>query len=208
MKKAEFRWIPVLITVLFATLLWFVTFSLSWSTFWIKISVASACLAALSLWLQRQQRPRLRWDKSTILLGLSSAALLYLIFAMGKIISIHLFSFAENQIVGIYGKGEGTPLWVIAMLLFFVTGPSEELYWRGYLQRQLMVRFGGFQGWVLATAVYAGVHIWSLNLVLIGAAGVAGAFWGVMYWRLGNLGPVIISHSFWSAVIFTVVPLS
>lgn len=127
---------------------------------------------------------------------------------MGKIISIHLFSFAENQIGGIYGKGEGTPLWVIAMLLFFVTGPSEELYWRGYLQRQLMVRLGGFQGWVLATAVYAGVHICSLNFVLIGAAGVAGAFWGAMYWRLGKLAPVIISHSLWSAVIFTVAPLS
>jgi membrane protease YdiL (CAAX protease family) len=208
LKKTEFRWIPVLITVLLATLLWFVTFALSWSTFWIKISVSSASLAALSLWLQRQQKPRFRWDKATILLGLTSAALLYLIFVMGKIISMHFFSFAENQIGGIYGKGEGTRLWVIAMLLFFVTGPSEELYWRGYLQRQLMLRLGGFQGWILATAVYAGVHIWSLNVVLIGAAGVAGAFWGVMYWRLGNLTPVIISHSLWSAVIFTVAPLS
>ena len=108
----------------------------------------------------------------------------------------------------IYGMGEGTPLWVIAVLLFFVTGPSEELYWRGYLQRQLMFRFGGWQGWFLATAVYAGVHFWAFNFMLIGAAGVAGAFWGAIFWRVRNLAPVIISHSLWSAVIFSVAPLS
>jgi len=208
LKKTQFRWTPVLITVLFATLLWFITFALNWSTFWIKISFSSASLAAVSLWLQRHEKTRFRFDKKAVFFGLASAALLYVIFVTGKIISIRLFSFAENQIGGIYSQGEGTPSWVIAMLLFFVTGPSEELYWRGYLQRQLMRRLGGLQGWVAATAVYAGVHICSLNLVLIGAAGVAGAFWGAMYRRLENLAPVIISHSVWSAVIFTVAPLS
>ena len=96
----------------------------------------------------------------------------------------------------------------IALLLFFITGPCEELYWRGYLQDNLMKRFGPWQGWVLATAVYAGVHIWSFNFMLIGAAAVAGAFWGAMYWRLKNLAPVIISHSVWSMVIFAVFPMS
>ena len=98
-------------------------------------------------------------------------------------------------------------MWAIALLLFFVTGPSEELYWRGYLQKNLMMRFGQWQGWLLATAIYAAVHIWSFNFMLIGAAAVAGAFWGAMYWRLKNLAPVIISHSVWSAVIFAVFPM-
>ena len=99
-------------------------------------------------------------------------------------------------------------MWVIAILLFFVTGPSEELYWRGYLQRNLMVRFGQWQGWLLATTIYAAVHIWSFNFMLIGAAAVAGAFWGAMYWRFKNLTPVIISHSVWSMVIFAVFPMT
>ena len=99
-------------------------------------------------------------------------------------------------------------MWVIALLLFFVTGPSEELYWRGYLQKNLMMRYGQWQGWLLATAIYAAVHIWSFNFMLIGAAAVAGAFWGAMYWRLKNLTPVIISHSVWSAVIFAVFPMT
>ncbi|MBF0529430.1 MAG: CPBP family intramembrane metalloprotease, partial [Deltaproteobacteria bacterium] len=76
-----------------------------------------------------------------------------------------------------------------------------------FLQDQLISRFGGFKGWLLATACYAGVHIWSFNFMLIGAAGVAGAFWGLVYWRLGRLAPVIISHALWSTFIFAVLPI-
>lgn len=118
------------------------------------------------------------------------------------------FSFAGHQIGSIYGKGEGTPMWVIGLLLFFITGPSEELFWRGYLQKNLMERFGGFQGWLVTTAIYAGVHVWSFNFMLIGAAAVAGAFWGAQYWRSGRLAPVIVSHAVWSTVIFAWAPLS
>lgn len=207
-SETSFRWAPLLGTVLLASVLWFFTFYMSWSTFWIKISFSALTLAALSLRLQPDRKGWLQFDRRALLNGLLSAALLYLVFLAGKLVSTWLFPFAEGQIGGIYAKGVGTPLWVVALLLFFVTGPSEEIYWRGYLQRQLMQRFGGWQGWLLATGVYAGVHLWTGNFMLIGAAAVAGAFWGAMYWRLGNLAPVVISHSIWSAVIFAVLPLS
>ena len=96
----------------------------------------------------------------------------------------------------------------IVLLLFFVTGPCEEIYWRGYLQRNLMERFGNGPGWALGTVIYAAVHIWSFNFMLIGAAAVAGAFWGALYWRLKSLAPIIISHSVWSTVIFAVFPIT
>ena len=207
MSRAEFRPLPLIGTVVLATVLWFVTFYLSWATFWLKISFSAATLAILSIWLQPNRTKYLKFDATSLLLGLLSASVLYLIFWIGKAVSTVLFPFAGSQIGGIYDKGVGTPMWVIALLLFFITGPSEELYWRGYLQQNLMARFGQWQGWLLATAIYAGVHIWSFNFMLIGAAAVAGAFWGAMYWRFKNLAPVIISHSIWSAVIFAVFPM-
>jgi membrane protease YdiL (CAAX protease family) len=70
-----------------------------------------------------------------------------------------------------------------------------------------MERFGRWPGWAAATAIYAGVHIWSFNFMLVGAAAVAGAFWGAMYARLGSLAPVILSHSIWSTIIFAVFPM-
>lgn len=207
MNGNGFRPLPVVATVVLAAVFWFVTFYLTWSIFWIKISFSAAALAVLSLWLQPQTLKELTFDLKSILIGILTAAALYFIFWLGKKVSTALFPFAQHQIGSIYNKGEGTPMGVIAALLFFVTGPCEELFWRGFLQRNLIRRFGGWQGWLLATAVYAGVHIWSFNFMLIGAAAVAGAFWGALYWRLGKLAPVIISHSIWSTVVFAVLPI-
>jgi membrane protease YdiL (CAAX protease family) len=207
LRPIEFRPVPLIATVVLAALLWFVTFYLTWSTFWIKISLSAATLALLSLWLQPEPTEFLNFNATAVILGLLSAAALYLIFWVGNSVAILLLAFADQQIGGVYDKGAGTPMWVIALLLFFITGPAEELYWRGYLQKNLMVRFGQWQGWLLATGIYAGVHIWSFNFMLIGAAFVAGAFWGAMYWRFKNLAPVIISHSIWSTVIFAVFPM-
>ncbi|MDD5722401.1 MAG: CPBP family intramembrane metalloprotease [Syntrophales bacterium] len=208
MKRSKPSWVLLLVTVVLANALWFATFYLTFSTFWIKIAVSTSSLAALSWWIRPIERDRLRLDTRILLIGLLSAVVLYLIFWTGKGISSALLPFAERQIGGIYGKGAGTPLWIVLPLLLCITGPCEELYWRGFLQDRLMECFGGLGGWLLTTVIYAGVHLWSFNFMLIGAAAVAGAFWGAMYWRIGNLLPVIISHSLWSAVIFTIMPLS
>ena len=194
-------------TVLLAAVLWWVTFAQELTSFWIKISASASLLAVISLVLRRPARGSFTIDARSVGYGLISAAGLYAIFWVGKAASTALFAFAGGQIGGIYHKGDGTPLWVIAFLLFCVTGPSEEIYWRGFLQQSLMDRFGRWGGWALATAVYAGVHVWSFNFMLVGAAAVAGAFWGAMYARFGRLAPVIVSHSLWSTVIFAVFPM-
>jgi hypothetical protein len=182
-------------------------FAVPAGNFWVKISVSAAALAAIALSLRKGLRSGLRFDGRAVLLGLAAAAALYAVFAAGRIVSLQLFGFAGDQIGAVYDKGGGTPSWTIALLLFFVTGPSEEIFWRGYLQRGLQERFGGWRGYVTATALYAAVHVCSLNFMLTGAAAVAGAFWGAFYWRTGNLAAAVVSHSVWSAVIFAFLPL-
>ena len=131
MNCAEFRSGPLIGTVLLASALWFVTFYLTWATFWIKISFSAATLAILSLWLQPNRKEHLKFNVNAFILGFLSASALYLIFWVGKMVSTILLPFAGSQIGGIYDKGGGTPMWVIALLLFFITGPAEEIYWRG-----------------------------------------------------------------------------
>ncbi len=208
MKKATSSTCQLAGMVLLANILWFATFYLEFSTFWIKIAVSASVLAGLSLWISSSERPRFRLDAGSLIMGLISAVALYFLFWAGKEISSLIFPFAERQIGSIYGKGDGTSVWFIFPLLLVVTGPCEEIFWRGYLQEKLMVRYGEPRGWFFAAMIYAAVHIWSFNFMLIGAAAVAGAFWGAMYWRYRNLAPVIISHSLWSAFIFAVIPLS
>ncbi len=207
MTRETIRMKAVWATIGLATSLWFITFYLSFSNFWIKISVSAAFLAILSVWTQPLHREQLRLDGRVIVQGLLSALALYAIFWIGKNVSTIVFPFASTQIGAIYGKGEGVPRWVVFFLLLLVTGPCEEIYWRGFLQRNLMQRYGEWRGWILATVIYSGVHIWSFNFMLIGAAAVAGAFWGLLYLRWQRLSPVIISHSVWSAFIFAVAPV-
>ena len=208
MKNRDLDIKPLLGTIVLANILWFATFYLEFSSFWIKITVSASILAVLAVWVIPEGRARFNLNAGAVIMGLFSAAALYFIFWAGREISISVFPFAEQQIGSIYGKGDGTSSLLIFPLLFLVTGPCEEIFWRGYLQEKLMRKYGNGAGWLLGTAVYAIVHIWSFNFMLIGAAAVAGAFWGLMYWRYRDLAPVIISHSAWSAFIFTIQPLT
>jgi hypothetical protein len=205
-KPATVSFGTVWATAVLAAALWFVTFYLGFSIFWIKIGFSAALLAAFALWRDPPAaRPRL--DVAAVVQGVVSAVALWGIFWVGKQVSTLILPFAEGQIGAIYGKGEGFSPAVIFFLLLLVTGPCEEIYWRGFLQKHLMGRYGHLKGWLAASAVYALVHIWSFNFMLIGAAAVAGAFWGLCYWRWGRLTPVVISHSLWSAVVFSLAPI-
>lgn len=196
-----------LLTVLLAFSLWFLTFGLSIGNFWAKISGSSAILAALALGLTKDKPQLFKWEFKYLLIGVLSACILYLVFWVGEALSTQLLPFAPEQIGAVYSHKEGISLWLIGILLFFITGPCEEIYWRGFLQRVLMVRLGQNAGWLLASAIYSGVHIWTLNGMLMLAALCAGLFWGWVYKRTHSLWPSMISHALWSLLIFVIFPL-
>jgi uncharacterized protein len=207
MNHSGFQPRLVWFTVILAFGLWFVTFYLDWLNFWIKISFSAATLGVLSVWAHTLRDNRLTFDRTAFSQGIIAAVVLYILFWAGQRVSSYIFPFASHQVSAIYGKGAGFSQLSIFFLLLLVTGPCEEIFWRGFLQRNLMSRYGEFPGWLLAAAIYTGVHIWSFNLMLIGAAAVAGAFWGLLYMKLKRLDTLIICHSLWSACIFAVVPL-
>lgn len=187
-----------------ATVCWAITFGWAGGNFWVKIGLS---VMAVSLYSLFWQRPKISFQLRSFLVGFLSAAVLYFIFFLGDKLAPHLLPGAKAQVGGIYALGMGTNKVLIFLLLFFITGPGEEIFWRGFLQDRLMTRWGNFAGYLITTAVYAGVHIFSGNLLLILAALVAGAFWGLLYLWKRNLLIQITSHSFWSAVIFAVAPI-
>jgi membrane protease YdiL (CAAX protease family) len=153
------------------------------------------------------QRPNISIHLRSFLLGLFSALILYSIFLLGNKLAPLILPGANTQVGGIYSLGVGANKVFIFLLLFFVTGPGEEIFWRGFLQDRLMEKWGKFTGYLITTALYAGVHVFSRNPMLILAALVAGAFWGFLYLWKRDLLVQITSHSFWSAVIFAVAPV-
>lgn len=188
--------------------LWYAVFGWSGGNFWVKIALAAALLAVISLAAMGASRVQLQGIKARdVKLGLSSAILLYVVFWLGKLILTAVFPESGGDIDRVYASRAETSDWIIALLLLLVTGPSEEIYWRGYLQRVLMQRVGPASGWLLATLAYALVHIWTLNVPLMLAAFTAGLVWGWIYLVERRLLPVIISHAVWSVAIFVILPL-
>ena len=87
MNRTGFRPAALIGTVILAAALWFVTFYMTWATFWIKISLSAATLAIISLWLQPDRKKELQFNRKAIGLGFLSAVLLYVIFWAGKMVS-------------------------------------------------------------------------------------------------------------------------
>ena len=196
-------------TMAAAFALWYWTFAWPGGNFWLKLT-CSASLLAWAGWFysRREWKALFAFRPRHLGVGIASALLLYAIFWVGREVSTLLFPFAAGQIASVHAtKSQLDARW-IALLLFFLMGPAEEIYWRGFVQRRLVERWGVRAG-VLGTAiVYALVHAVSWNFMLVGAAGVCGLFWGVLYQREKSLVPVILSHSLWDVLIFILIPIA
>ena len=202
-----------------AAALWFLMFS-PWTSgalnFWLEMSLAACILTALALKGTKGailkdlkcERPLLQ-----LLLGIGIAFALWGIFWVGDRLSSRIFDFARDQVDNVYSMKQGLPTPVIALLLLLVIGPAEELFWRGFVQKQMELRirdrrFPKDHAFLITTLVYALVHIWSLNFMLVMAALVAGAVWGFIYRLQPKLLPaLIVSHALWDALVFVILPI-
>ncbi len=180
--------------------------------FWWWMSANLVLMISISALLFKDYFPEIIKDfKSRLPLklmwGILSAAALYLVFMVGNYFSEMIFSNASGEISSIYDfKGSASKLRIFILMLVII-GPGEELFWRGFLQAQLMKQFKPVWGFVLATILYTLVHILTGNFMLVMAAMVAGVFWGWVYYRFKSIAVNIISHIVWDITIFLILPI-
>lgn len=204
MKKLSF-------TILLAAVLWTVMFS-PWTApavnFWWMMTGSALTLSVLATLFRPGWWREVKWTLPNILLGISIAVTLWVVFWVGDKVSTLLFDFARPQVNLIYGMKEGESPWLLAVLMLFLIGPAEEIFWRGYVQHTLSSRLNPNAGFVVATALYALVHAGSCNFMLIMAALVAGIVWGALYrFFPGRFAAIILSHSLWDAAVFIFFPI-
>ncbi len=197
--------------LLAAIVAFFVMFSPMTKTsisFWLMMPVSAGLLAAVSLFTERKILSEIYQFKPIhVVIGLLAAIFLYIVFWAGHSISTRILPFAASQIDSIYSIRPGQNLAGISLLLLFIIGPAEEIFWRGFVQRRLCRKYGLLAGFIAAVAFYTLVHIWSFNFMLIAAAAICGGFWGLLYMGTGNLWTCIISHAVWDVVIFIIFPI-
>jgi membrane protease YdiL (CAAX protease family) len=191
-----------------AAALWAVVFALKLFNFWAAISVATALVAGYAVCCAKDElRGLFNYKAGMIMAGIAGALLLYVIFVIGGWASRTLLPLASDEISSIYELRGTAPRWLLIVLLAALIAPCEEIFWRGFVQSTFSYRFGDVRGWLLMACVYALVHIWAWNLVLVGSALVCGLFWGFLMYRLKSLLPCIISHVLWDLAVFVFYPL-
>lgn len=197
----------VLLTVALAFVFWYLTFSVKLMNFWQSMSIAVVTLTGLSVYFAGMPLNKKDINLKNVVIGVVSAGMLYVIFAAGNYLSQLLFNFARPEISAIYDIRYEGQARLIALVLLFVTSPGEELFWRAFVQRWAMNKFGGLWGWLVGALIYGGVHILSGNFMLTMAALVAGLFWGFLYWKSSSTFACIISHALWTVSIFVLWPI-
>ncbi len=195
-----------------AAVLWFVMFSpltAPFVPFWWVMAGSGVLLTSLSFAFGGnpfKESTTSLW--SNVLLGIVLAGALWGVFWVGDKLSQLLFDFARPQVDLIYGMRSGFSPTVIALLLFFVIGPAEELFWRGYVQRMMVRRWGRLGGFIVATLCYAFIHVFSGNFMLFAAAGVCGICWGGLYMLFPRRLPMlVVSHALWDTLAFVILPI-
>ena len=173
--------------------------------FWSRMTATGAVLGGLALVANPRLR-RTRIGPREAALGFASAAALYGTFKLGDRFARRFVPGGDAQIRDIYSLRELAPREETAARLVAIIGPAEELFWRGLVQEALMRRYGRWTGAAMAALAYSAVHVTTGNFTLIGAAGIAGAHWCVLYAAGVPIGALIVSHCAWDVWIFLLQP--
>jgi membrane protease YdiL (CAAX protease family) len=201
----------ILALLLFVPL--FITRGLEPFDFWWWLSANLVILVSIAAFFDPTWAQAIRQDvagnmRFNISMGILSALFLYVVFAAGNFLSRNIFAFAGNDIQDVYAFKMGASRLRIAVLMTFVVGPGEELFWRGFLQRSLQTKAGTYPGFLMATGIYTLVHLGSGNAMLVLAAGVCGLFWGFLYLRYDSMTLNVVSHTLWDVTVFLLLPLN
>jgi membrane protease YdiL (CAAX protease family) len=180
--------------------------------FWWGMSLSVAFLVVLGCLADSSLRLSLLRDwkeglGKKIGLAVLSALVLYGFFWVGNAASRAVLPSAGKEISWVYGFKQSAALLRIGLLIFFVIGPGEELFWRAFVQRRWQQWLGRPLGWVLASLFYGAVHIGSGNFMLVLSALVCGFYWGALYSRFRSAILVAVSHTVWDMLIFVFFPL-
>ena len=144
----------LVVGIVLATVLWTIMFS-PWTAphvnFWVMMTCSAATLTLYTCWARPGWWKEISFGVKDIFWGVVLAAALWGVFWLGEFFSTLLFDFARPQVDSIYGMKEGENPFVLSLLMLFIIGPAEEIFWRGCIQNRFSARWNPTAGFVLTT---------------------------------------------------------
>lgn len=143
---------------------------------------------------------------SYLSIGVLSGLLLYGLFWIGY----HGVGFLQlgfqRDIHQLYRRVGPSLLWEYFALVL-VAGPGEEIFWRGFIQKRLLIHFKPKVAIIIGAVLFASVHVYSGKLIFIVGALLSGIIWGTLYYWKKSMPLVIVSHLIFDIMLFVLFPL-
>ena len=93
-------------------------------------------------------------------------------------------------------------------MIFFV-GLGEELFWRGFVQNNLLARFPKSKAILITTSAFTLIHVYLfmlvpfwIGIVFLLMIALASLLWGYMFYYFKNIWCVGLSHGIVSLIIW------
>jgi membrane protease YdiL (CAAX protease family) len=141
-----------------------------------------------------------------ITIGVFSGLLIYFLFWLGLQVIEVLNLPLDKSIKKLYRWFAPSLFWQY-LALILVAAPGEELFWRGFVQKRLLRYLGALGSIFVAALLYASVHIYSGEFILMFAAFISGLIWGALYLWKKSMPLVIVSHIVFDIMIFIILRL-
>ncbi len=170
--------------------------------------LSTSCMIAASVSLggyTRLFRPKAR----TLVIGLISAVLLYLLFVAGAagIDALHPLGIGASSEDSIYSliASPSNPIGLQVLVLVF-DAVGYESFFRGVLQRAGDGRLGVASPFAIAAAD-AAIHLVSLNLLWAVTTFIVDSVWGAVFYFTGDMSSNVASHFVWDIAVFILFPI-
>ncbi len=187
--------LQLVVGVIIAAGAWTAMFAPRREGFWTRAAVAAAAIAIYAVAVDPgaigHQLARRHW-LGDVLVGLGSGAVLYAVFWIGEQLLVIVVPRLAEEVGDLYTVKRRGQAWFMPVVLL-VAAPGEELFFRGFLWHRAGVAIG--------LAVYGAVHIPERKVILVLAALVGGACWGLLFSWTGGLVAPIASHLLWCFTI-------
>jgi uncharacterized protein len=138
-------------------------------------------------------------------LGVASGLGLFGLFWLGSFLIELLNLPFDNQISRLYSRFSPDLLWHY-LVLVLILAPGEEIFWRGFIQKRLSNYFSMKMSIGLSVLLYASVHLYSGEFILVLAAVIAGLAWSILYAWKRSMPLVIVSHIVFDLLLFVFLP--
>ena len=142
-----------------------------------------------------------------LVIGALVASMVYLM-ALGAVLQATGTESANNQVADLAMEDPEVVLYLLPGA-YLLIGPGEELLFRGVVQNRIREAFSAVPAVLIASVIFAGVHVTSLvgsdaSAVLVSLIGLMGPslLLGALYEYTRNLVVPILVHGTYDAIIF------